>query len=144
MRLRKDVGPYLVAFVSEYHKLVSPIDKSTFDDWAWSPLRTGRASSRISDHCGGVAVDVNATGEGRQGRGLAWFLAHPVRYRRLKGLLKKYRLLEWGGFYSAKNVDPMHFVIKTPDVVAVRREMLRLGITPTGRFKTVSGAPAAP
>ena len=135
MRLRKDVGPYLVAFASEYHKLIMPIDTGTFDDWAWAPVRTGRASSKISDHCGGVAIDLNATGpDGRQGHGLSWWLARPVKYRRLKRLLRKYRLLEAGITYRTF-IDPMHYVIKDPDPAAVIKEMKRLGITPTGRFK---------
>ena len=134
MRLRKDVGPYLVAFASEYHKLIAPIDKGTFDDWAWAPVRTGRASSRISDHCGGVAIDLNATKEGSQSKSNTFWVRHPVKAARMRRLLRKYRLLEWGGNY--RNFwDPMHLVIKTPDIVAVRDEMRRLGITPAGRFK---------
>lgn len=140
MRLRKDVGGYLVAFVSEYHKLVQPIDEGIFDDWAWSPPRKGRASSKISDHCAGVAVDVNAAHpDGRQGHGLSWWLARPVKYRRLKKLLKKYRLLEAGITY--KNfIDPMHYVIKTPSPTAVKAEMKRLGITPSGNFKAIKAS----
>ena len=135
MRLRKDVGPYLVAFASEYHKLIAPIDEGTFDDWAWSPVRDGRASSKISDHCAGVAIDLNATGpDGRQGHGLTWWIAHPVKYRRLKALLRKYRLLEAGITYK-RFIDPMHYVIKEPDVPAVLAEMEKLGITPSGRIK---------
>ena len=135
LRLRKDVGPYLVAFASEYHARVRRIDTGTFDDWAWSPPRKGRASSRISDHCGGVAIDLNAVKEGSQSRlWNKWWIQHPVRYRRLRRLLRKYKLLEWGGDY--RNFwDPMHFVIKDPDVVGVRNEMKRLGITATGKFK---------
>lgn len=135
LRLRKDVGPYLIAFASEYHKLIAPIDDGTFDDWAWSPPRDGRASSKTSDHCGGVAIDLNATKEGSQSKWNKWWATHPVKRRRLNVLLKKYHLLEAGINY--RNFwDPMHFVIKNPDVVQVRREMLRLGITPTGRFKS--------
>ena len=136
MRLRKDVGPYLVAFASEYHTKIAKIDRGTFDDWAWAPVRTGRASSRISDHCGGVAIDLNATKEGSQSKSNTWWVRHPVKARRMRRLLKKYRLLEWGGDYK-RFYDPMHLVIQKPDVAAVRKEMKRLGITPAGRIKTV-------
>ena len=134
MRLRKDVGPYLIAFASEYHKDIAPIDQGTFDDWAWTVPRKGNASSKISDHCGGVAIDLNATKEGSQSKSNVWWAKHPVKAARMRGLLKKYKLLEWGGDY--KNFyDPMHLVIVKPDVNAVKREMLRLGITPAGNFK---------
>jgi hypothetical protein len=134
MRLRKDVGPYLIAFASEYHKLIQPIDVGTFDDWAWAPVRTGNASSKISDHCGGVAIDLNATKEGSQSKSNVWWARHPLKAAAMRRLLKKYRLLEWGGDY--KNFwDPMHLVIKEPNVAQVKREMLRLGITPSGNIK---------
>jgi hypothetical protein len=135
MRLRKDVGPYLVAFASEYHKLIAPIDKGTFDDWAWAPVRTGRASTRVSDHCGGVAIDLNATKEGSQSKSNTWWVRHPIKARRMRRLLRKYRLLEWGGDYK-RFYDPMHLVIKSPDVKGVGDEMKRLRITPSGRIKT--------
>ena len=134
MRLRKDVGGYLVAFAAEYHRVIQPIDVGTFDDWAWTAPRTGRASSSISDHCGGVAVDLNATKEGSQSKSNVWWAKHPVKAARMRGLLKKYKLLEWGGDY--KNFyDPMHLVIKTPNVALVKREMLRLGITAAGNIR---------
>jgi len=133
MRLRKDVGGYLVAFASEYHKLIAPIDVGTFDDWAWAPVRTGRASSSISDHCGGVAIDLNATKEGSQSKSNVWWAKHPLKATAMKKLLRKYKLLEWGGNY--KNFyDPMHLVIKTPNIDLVEKEMKRLGITSTGRI----------
>lgn len=135
LRLRKDVGPYLVAFASEYHKLIAPIDEGRLDDWAWSPVRTGNASSKISDHCGGVAIDLNATKEGSQSKWNKWWVTHPVKRARLNTLLKKYRLLEAGINY--RNFwDPMHYVIKNPNVAQVKAEMKRLGITPSGRIKT--------
>lgn len=138
MRLRKDVGPYLVAFISEYDRLIEPIDVGTYDDWAWAGPRKGRASSSVSDHCGGVAIDLNATQEGSQSKSNTWWKRNPLKYMALKRLLKKYNLLEAGITY--KNFwDPMHFVIKNPNVSEVKAEMKRLGITPTGRIKTKAG-----
>ena len=134
MRLREDVGGYLVAFASEYHKLIQPIDVGTFDDWAWSPVRQGNASSKVSDHCGGVAIDLNATKEGSQSKSNVWWARHPLKAAAMRKLLKKYKLLEWGGDYK-RFYDPMHLVILEPNVAQVKREMLRLGITPTGNFK---------
>lgn len=134
LRLRKDVGPYLVAFASEYHQQIEPIDEGRLDDWAWAPVRKGRASTRVSDHCGGVAIDLNATAEGSQSPSNVYWRKHPVKALRMRALLKKYRLLEWGGDYK-KFFDPMHLTLHTPDVKLVRAEMARLGITPSGRIK---------
>jgi len=134
LRLRRDVGGYLVAFATEYDRKIRPIDKGVWDDWAWTAPRKGRASSRISDHCGGVAIDLNATKEGSQSKSNVWWKKHPVKALRMKRLLRKYKLLEWGGNY--KNFyDPMHLVIKTPNIALVKREMKRLGITSTGRIR---------
>lgn len=134
MRLRKDVGPYLVAFMAEYHRIIAPVDRGTYDDWAWTAPRKGRASSRISDHCGGVAIDINATREGSQSKSNVWWAKHPVRALRMKRLLRQYSMLEWGGNY--KNFyDPMHLVIKQPNVAAVKAQMKKLGILPSGRLR---------
>jgi hypothetical protein len=132
--LRKDVGPYLVAFASEYHSQIAPIDEGVMDDWSWSPVRKGRASVRVSDHCGGVAIDLNATKEGSQSRSNVWWKKHPVKAMRMRALLKKYRLLEWGGDYK-KFYDPMHITFLGNNVPEIRKEIKRLGITTTGLIK---------
>lgn len=134
IKLRKDVGPYLVSFAAQYHKKIAPIDEGTFDDWGWSPVRQGNASSKISDHCAGVAMDLNATREGSQSKYNTWWKRNPVKYLQLKRMLKRWRLLEAGIDY--KNFwDPMHFVIDTPSVTAVKAEMKRMGIDAKGRIK---------
>lgn len=134
LKLRKDVGGYLIAFASEYHKLIAPIDVGTYDDWAYHPPRKGNASSKISDHSGGVAIDLNATKEGSQSKSNVWWVKHPLKAARMKVLLRKYKLLEWGGNY--KNFyDPMHFTFRTYNIPAIKAEMKRLGITPSGSIK---------
>lgn len=133
--LRMDVGPYLVAFASEYHRLVRKIDDGILDDWSWSPLRNGRASDKPSNHCSGTALDLNATREGSQGpTGRAWWKANPVKLVALNRLKKKYRLLahgiDWKRFY-----DPMHHEIASGvSPVEVAAEMKRLGIDVLGRM----------
>ena len=133
MRLRKDVAGYLLAFIADYHRLIVPIDVGTFDDWAWTAPRKGRASNSVSDHCGGVAVDLNSTKEGSQSGSNVYWRKHPVKALHMRQLLKKYKLLEWGGDYK-KFYDPMHIVIKTPNVTTVKSEMKRLCITSTGNI----------
>lgn len=136
IKLHKQLGPYLVAFAAEYHQLIAPIDEGTLDDWGWAPVRKGRASDQISDHCAGVAMDLNATGpDGRQGHGLTWWLKNPVKYARLKRLLKKYRLLEAGITYT-RFLDPMHYTFKHGvGTAAVLAEIKKLGIGPNGAVK---------
>jgi hypothetical protein len=135
IRLRKDVGPYLVAFAAEYHQKIAPIDKGTFDDWGWCPLRDGRASSFPSDHCGGVALDLNATKEGAQNRSNVSWWKNPVRAAKFSALRKKFHLLEWGGSYT-KAYDPMHhtfnFGVGSASVLV---EMKKLGIMPSGKIR---------
>lgn len=128
MLLRKDVGPYLVAFAAEYHKKIAPIDTGTFDDWAYHPPRKGRASSAISDHSAGVAIDLNATREGAQNVANKKWWARPITALRLRALRKKYHLLEWGGDYRTF-YDPMHWTFKHGVTARqVLAEMRRLGI----------------
>lgn len=111
IKLRKDVGVYLAAFAAEYHAKINPIDTGTFDDWGWSPLRPGRYTSAISDHCAGVAMDLNATKEGVASKSNVYWVKNPLKALALRSLLKKYDLLEWGGDYR-KHFDPMHFTFK--------------------------------
>lgn len=131
--LRDDLAPYLVAFAADYHRQISPIDVGTFDDWGWCEIRTGRASSRVSDHCAGLALDLNATAEGSQGPGSLKFWANPIKRTKLALLRKRYSLLEWGGDYSAANRDPMHWTFKHGVKPAeVKAEMKRLKINAAG------------
>ena len=131
--LRKDTGPYLIAFIAAYHARIARIDTGTYDDWAWCEPRAGRASSQVSDHCAGVAVDLNATKEGSQGSGSLKFWANPVKRMRLAALRKEFSLLEWGGDYSAKNRDPMHWTFKFGvDAAKVIAEAKRLDIDSSG------------
>jgi hypothetical protein len=136
LRLRRDIGGYLVAFASDYHREIAPLNVGTFDDWSWSPMRKGRASSAISDHCAGVAIDLNATKEGSQGpASLVWW-RNPIRRAKLAKLRKRYPLLEWGGDYQHFR-DPMHWTFRHGvTAMTVRKAMARMGIDDKGRVRT--------
>ena len=131
--LRRDVGPYLVAFAADYNRTIRPLDGGTPDDWSWSPMRTGRASSSISDHCAGVAIDLNAVHvDGAQSvSGKSWWRSMSKLPKWL-ALKRRYRLLEHGADYT-RVFDGMHHVIARPDVAQVKAEMRRLGIDSEGR-----------
>lgn len=125
---RNEIAAYIVAFIKEYHETISPIDVGTFDDWSWSPLRTGRASSSISDHCAAMAWDLNATKEGSQGSGSLSFWRNPIKRIKIARLRRKFRLLEWGGDYRRFR-DPMHWTPKYGVTWAdIAREVKRLGL----------------
>jgi len=135
LKVRADIGGYLIAFASEFHTLISPIDVGTYDDWGWSPLRDGRASSSPSDHCAGVAIDLNATTTGSQSKSNVFWATHPKKALAMRALLKKYNLIEWGGDYK-RVYDPMHLTFKEGvNATKVKADMKRLGITPSGIIK---------
>ena len=135
MLLRADAGPYLVAFAAEYHQRIAPLDVGILDDWSWSPLRDGRAApGQVSDHCAGVALDLNAVREGSQGAHTLKWWANPARRARLAALRRKYRLLEWGGDYKRFR-DPMHWTFnRGVTAEMIQAEMRRLGIDQDGRI----------
>ncbi len=136
LRLREDVGPYLVAFAADYHRLIAPMNVGTFDDWSWAPVRKGRASSSISDHCGGVAIDLNATGEGSQAPHTLTWWSNPIRRAKLERLRRRYTLLEWGGDYRHFR-DPMHWTFRHGvGPTEIKRAMRRLGIQANGTRQT--------
>jgi hypothetical protein len=142
MRLRRDIGGYLVAFAADYHREIAPLNVGTFDDWSWSPMRKGRASSATSDHCAGVAIDLNATKEGSQGAASLTWWANPIRRAKLARLRKRYPLLEWGGDYQHFR-DAMHWTFRHGvKAMQVRRAMARAGITDQGRTRTTAGKAA--
>ena len=135
LKVRADIGGYLIAFASEFHELISPIDVGTYDDWGWSPLRDGRASNLPSDHCAGVALDLNATTTGSQSKSNVFWIKHPLKALAMRKLLKKYNLIEWGGDYK-RAYDPMHVTFKFElNATKVKAEMKRMGITPSGIIK---------
>lgn len=135
IKLHKTLGAYLAAFAAEYHAKINPIDEGTFDDWGWSPLRSGRYTTSISDHCAGVAIDLNATKEGAASKSNVYWLKNPRKALALRALLKKYSLLEWGGDYR-RHYDPMHFTFANGVTgQMVRNEIKRMGISPAGIIK---------
>lgn len=134
IKLRKDVGPYLVAFASEYHVKIAPIDEGRLDDWGWCPIRKGRASTQISDHCAGVAMDLNATAEGSQSKSNVFWVRHPAKALAMKALLKRYSLLEWGGNYS-RAWDPMHLTFSYGTTEReIKATMKRMNINASGKI----------
>lgn len=112
LTVRTDIGPYLVSFAAEYHRRIAPLDIGIMDTWSWVEPRLGRASTKVSDHSAGVAIDLNATKEGAQDRSnFEAFWRQPATWAALHDLRAEYPLLEWGGDYETF-YDPMHWTFK--------------------------------
>ncbi len=134
MTLDSDAGPVLVALAADYHKLIRPIDKGTVDDGGYNYRPARNASSRLSNHASGTAVDLNWSQEGAQGSGWGRKFFATARARAGIAVLKRRygAVLQWGGDWRAK--DYMHWEVK-PGVTRARLEAFRkaAGIDRDGR-----------
>jgi len=139
LTMNKDVLPLFLAFASDYHREIAPLDTGALDDWSYD-YRIARASGSWSDHSSGTAIDLNASKEGGLGYGpLAWWKQgkRALTARRLK---RRYKVLMWGGakdlggdYYLANDTDWMHWALKpgtTPG--QVQAVIAELGITKDG------------
>ncbi|CAB4173510.1 hypothetical protein UFOVP1183_49 [uncultured Caudovirales phage] len=142
LRMRDDVLPLFLALAAEYHRTIAKIDTGTLDDWGYAH-RIANASTKWSDHSSGTAMDLNATGEGRQGTGpFAWWKT-TTRYLRATALKKKYAVVIWGGaaslggdYVQSANWDWMHWAIRPGvNVTAVKAQILKMKINPDGTIR---------
>lgn len=139
MTLRADTAPLLLALAADYHKTIARIDGPGLDDWGYS-FREARAANAWSDHSSGTAMDLNASKEGRQGRGpLAWW-KQQRRALKARALKAKYKYVIWGGasalggdYQKARYWDWMHWAL-APDtkLFQIRRQINALGIKSNG------------
>lgn len=133
LTVRKDVGPYLVAFASEFHKRIMPLNKNT---GAYN-YREARNANGLSDHAGGVAMDINWN---VLVQGNLYSLSEK-QYEDLVELIKEYPKLGWGGYYGGGRVkrnkmyDPMHFFLADSDADVYLKHMKEKGIDSKGRIK---------
>ena len=104
------VGFCLVHFAvwwnERVHRLNAPGDR--FDEWGWVEPRPVRGqTSIISEHCGGCAMDLDAT---RHPRGIPLLRGFTVTQTvAIRQRLKLYDgVIGWGGNYF-RTVDGMHF-----------------------------------
>lgn len=134
LTVRKDVGPYLVAFASEFHKRIMPLNKYT---GAYN-YRQARGASKLSDHAGGVAMDINWNVLAQGSRDCLT----KKQYDDLVALIEEYPGLGWGGYYGGgKNspyYDPMHFYLNQNNNVKFYQEKMKnKGIDSKGKIKSV-------
>ena len=104
LRCAEKVAPLLVAFASQFHEHIEPIDDGN-DDWgyAYRPIRG--QTENLSNHSSGTAIDLNAT---KHPLGAAGTFS-TVQVALIQALCKKYGI-RWGGDYKGRK-DEMHFEI---------------------------------
>jgi hypothetical protein len=106
LRCAASVGPLLAGFAAEFHELIEPIDKGTYDDWGYAFRMVRGSEDRLSCHSSGSAIDLNAIKHplGKAGT----FPAEKVPM--IRALAKKYGL-KWGGDFKSRP-DDMHFEVE--------------------------------
>lgn len=140
--LRKEVLPLFLALAKEYNETIAPLDGKPQDDWSYN-YRTSRYSSNWSNHSSGTAVDLNSAKEGSQSLSNRKYWEKPDKAKAVKKLKRVYSIMNWGGDWSDKYYDPMHWELKAGTSVSdVARLIKKLGITPDGvRTKSRFGIP---
>ena len=121
LRCAEKVAPLLVAFASQFHEHIEPIDDGN-DDWGYCYRTIRGQTENLSNHSSGTAIDLNATKHplGKAGT------FEPLQVTLINALCKKYGI-RWGGNYKNR-VDEMHFEISITEAKVV--EVIgKLGLT---------------
>jgi hypothetical protein len=106
LRCAASVGPLLAGFAAEFHELIEPIDKGTYDDWGYAFRMVRGSTDRLSCHSSGTAIDLNATKHP-----LGKYDTFPAeKIPMIRALAKKYGL-KWGGDFKSRP-DDMHFEVE--------------------------------
>ena len=139
---RKEALPLFLALAADYHRWVAPIDQGTLDDWGYS-YRPSRVSDAWSNHASGTAIDLNASKEGSRSLANRKWYSVAGRMDQIKRIKRIYPIVNWGGDWSDRYYDPMHWELKKGTSQAdVARLIKKLGIKPDGtRTKNWAGVP---
>jgi hypothetical protein len=140
---RREVLPYLVGLAVDYADTIAPLIPGEVGAYNYRPSRVTKA---WSNHASATAIDINFSHEGAQRLvNKKWWQR---RRTALDALKKKYKLMGWGGDWSDRYYDPMHWELKRGTSVAqVEREIRRLGLenlapkSPSKRTSHVSDTP---
>ena len=127
LRCAEKVAPLLVAFASQFHEHIEPIDDGN-DDWGYCYREIRGSQTVLSNHSSGTAIDLNAT---KHPLGSAGTFP-PVQVALIQALCKKYGI-RWGGDYKGRK-DEMHFEISL-DAEKVAALIGKLGLS-TNKEKT--------
>ena len=130
----KEYMPLFLSFAADWNRRIAPLHECESYDY-----RQAREASAWSDHSGGVAMDVNASHEGRLGTGpYSWWKGE--KSQTMRDMLKEYEVFNWGGstdlggqYTLASDTDWMHIYVKKGTSMAQIHEVERkLGIDADG------------
>jgi hypothetical protein len=135
LTLDVDAGRLLAALAADYHRTVRPIDVGAVDDAGYCDRDARAAKGQKSNHANATALDINWSEEGAQNS--SWgkkFFAQIQTQAAIRAIKQRYgSCVQWGGDWSPKFSDFMHWEIKPgvsrADVVALAD---RLGIDKNG------------
>jgi hypothetical protein len=113
--LRKDyAGPLLVLLAEAFHRRVEPL----VEGWCWGYAERSirGASSTVSNHASGTAIDLNAPRHPLGARG-TFSASQRAELERLLKLCEG--TVRWGGHYRSR-ADEMHLEINTTDLARIQ------------------------
>lgn len=139
---RREVLPLFLALAADYDRWVAPIDEGKLDDWGYA-YRPSRVNTSWSNHASGTAIDLNAAAEGSRSLSNRKWYARLGRINQVKRIKRIYAILNWGGDWSDRYYDPMHWELKKGTSLAdVQKLIKKLGIKPDGtRTRNWAGIP---
>lgn len=137
---RREALPLFLALAADYHRWVTPIDVGTVDDGGYS-YRKSRINASWSNHSSGTAIDINWSREGSRSLSNRQFWAQLKNLLAVRRLKATYPILNWGGDWSDRYYDPMHWELKKATTVGdVNHLIAKLDITTDGvRTRTRTG-----
>jgi hypothetical protein len=116
---------YLVAqyLISEYARTVEPITGGQLDDWSWNLRKVTGSATKVSNHSGALAWDINALEHPRGNRDT--FTAPKMAAVRtilafINNLVPGHQIIRWGQDYEHSPTDAMHFEIVATQVIVKR------------------------
>src|SRR6185437_12238812 len=108
-------------FCADYNATVEKIDKGS--SWGFAPRTIRGASTQLSNHASGTALDLNAP---KHPLGKVGTFSASQR-KAIRALQAKYPELRWGGSYAGRK-DEMHWEVNaSPEALAARVDKLKAG-----------------
>lgn len=132
LTLRDVCLPLFLALAADYDDMIEPLSLGKNDDGGYA-YRTSRESERWSNHASGTAIDLNWSGHGsRNVINRKWWDLR--KNKTATDVIKaRYKIVNWGGDWSDRYYDPMHWELKAgTNAVSVRGMIHKLGINPDG------------
>jgi hypothetical protein len=124
------VLPLVLAMLYDYAAWVKPLRPTCTGGYAYRQARTGAG---WSVHSAGAAWDINWSNEGAQRPSNRAFWNTVDNHRAVDQIKQVYGILEWGGDWSEKFWDPMHWQISAhANASDVARQVEFLGIDENG------------